>query len=579
MRTTVPSSQIKDGAILDEDVAAGAAIAGTKINPSFGAQNISTTGTLGAGATTLSGDITLNNKAVKFNTNSQLTAIQGNAAASASVTYSLPVNAGANGQALITDGSGGLTWGTIATGTVFPLQAPAGSAAAASYAFSGFAGTGMYSTGVGALALSTAGTQRLAIDSSGYVMIGGASAFARLSVADSLSVRHATSSAQLFVEAMTAGSPYIVLRYSGGALATIMSDTTDNNKLKILAGGNNSITATTDGKVGILNTAPSYALDVTGDANVSGAYRIDGNVFLSNLSNANSVSLGNGAGLSASGANNIFIGGQAGAVVTTGFANTIVGGNAGHSIVGGSGNTVMGAGALGSNVSGTNNTVIGVSAGSSATAGYNCLIGYQAGTTLSTGTYNTCIGTGAGSTMIDTGSNNIVIGSGSPVIDVPASGTSNYLNIGNVIKGDMSTGHVNLTGDVTWVAPTVDHDAKGIIITGQAAVALVPGDVCYFNTSLQYAKAMANSSTTLPAVVICIDTIAANGTGRFLVAGMYKDASLGYTRGQPVYVSPTVAGLLSTIKPSTAGQFVEILGWAISSDTVMFNPNLMLVGL
>jgi hypothetical protein len=39
--------------IVDADVAAGAAIAGSKVTPAFGAQNISTSGTLGAGAATL----------------------------------------------------------------------------------------------------------------------------------------------------------------------------------------------------------------------------------------------------------------------------------------------------------------------------------------------------------------------------------------------------------------------------------------------------------------------------------------------------------------------------------------------
>jgi len=42
---------IKDGAIVDADVSASAAIAGVKINPDFGSQNIFTTGKVGIGAT------------------------------------------------------------------------------------------------------------------------------------------------------------------------------------------------------------------------------------------------------------------------------------------------------------------------------------------------------------------------------------------------------------------------------------------------------------------------------------------------------------------------------------------------
>jgi hypothetical protein len=56
---TVASANLVDGTIVDADVSASAAIAGTKVAPDFGSQNIVTTGTLGAGATTLAGNLTL----------------------------------------------------------------------------------------------------------------------------------------------------------------------------------------------------------------------------------------------------------------------------------------------------------------------------------------------------------------------------------------------------------------------------------------------------------------------------------------------------------------------------------------
>ena len=48
----VTSAKIADGAIVDADVSPSAAIAGSKINPDFGAQNIQTTGTLTIGGGT-----------------------------------------------------------------------------------------------------------------------------------------------------------------------------------------------------------------------------------------------------------------------------------------------------------------------------------------------------------------------------------------------------------------------------------------------------------------------------------------------------------------------------------------------
>jgi hypothetical protein len=57
----IVGSKLADGAINNDKVASDAAIAGTKVAPNFGDQNIVTTGTLGAGATTLAGALTLGN--------------------------------------------------------------------------------------------------------------------------------------------------------------------------------------------------------------------------------------------------------------------------------------------------------------------------------------------------------------------------------------------------------------------------------------------------------------------------------------------------------------------------------------
>ena len=55
----VTSAKIEDGTIVNADVNASAAIAGTKISPNFGSQAVVTTGTLASGATTVTGNITV----------------------------------------------------------------------------------------------------------------------------------------------------------------------------------------------------------------------------------------------------------------------------------------------------------------------------------------------------------------------------------------------------------------------------------------------------------------------------------------------------------------------------------------
>ncbi len=56
---TVASANIVDGTIVNADVNASAAIAGTKVTPAFGSQNLSTTGTAATGALTVTGNITV----------------------------------------------------------------------------------------------------------------------------------------------------------------------------------------------------------------------------------------------------------------------------------------------------------------------------------------------------------------------------------------------------------------------------------------------------------------------------------------------------------------------------------------
>tara|TARA_R100000654_G_scaffold25735_1_gene49253 strand:- start:101 stop:1402 length:1302 start_codon:yes stop_codon:yes gene_type:complete len=54
---TVASANIVDGSIVNADVNASAAIAGTKVAPAFGSQNLSTSGTAATGALTVTGNI------------------------------------------------------------------------------------------------------------------------------------------------------------------------------------------------------------------------------------------------------------------------------------------------------------------------------------------------------------------------------------------------------------------------------------------------------------------------------------------------------------------------------------------
>lgn len=220
---TMPNANVDLGNLTNSNIAAAAAIAGTKISPNFGSQNVSTTGTLAgsnfsgsssgtntgdqtnisgtAGNITASSNSTLTTLSALSLPGSQVTGnISGNAA---NVTGTVAIANGGTGQttaaaaynalspmtttgdleyesatnvasrlAIGTAGqvltvSGGLpVWMTPGGGTSFPLLAPNDTAGAPSYSFTNSTTTGVYRFAADSLGFSTNGVSAGHIDSS-----------------------------------------------------------------------------------------------------------------------------------------------------------------------------------------------------------------------------------------------------------------------------------------------------------------------------------------------------------------------------------------------------------------------------
>ena len=230
------------------------------------------------------------------------------------------------------------------------------------------------------------------------------------------------------------------------------------------------------GRVGIGTDAPTRTLDVTGIINTSQHYEIAGTTVLAVLPvGAGGLGVGLDAGRLSTGVDNTFVGYHSGYATTTGLNNTCLGSGTCQTNVTASYNTMLGyqAGSLttgaentfvgyaaGQSGVGANNVYVGRSAGQSQTSsnnnvgiGYlalngsgsssqNTAVGYYAGNVVTTGAGNTLIGDRAGANLT-TGSNNIILGA---QINTPAVGTSNYLNIGNLITGTVGSSSVTVQG-------------------------------------------------------------------------------------------------------------------------------------
>lgn len=121
----------------------------------------------------------------------------------------------------------------------------------------------------------------------------------------------------------------------------------------------------------------------------------------------------------------------------------------------------------------------------------------------------------------------------------------------------------------------------GITCYGQAYHELAQWDVCYRNAAGKWAKALATLTTTMPAIVMATAAMSADGYGIFLLYGFVRDDgwagwTIGHTTGL-LYVSRATAGLMTQTLPALAGEQVQVLGSAIASKIILWNPSYELV--
>ncbi|MCA4894676.1 MAG: hypothetical protein ING84_06675 [Cytophagales bacterium] len=244
---TFGSAQITDGTIADADVNASAAIAGSKINPNFGTQAISTTGTLTTGTA----------GAFAVNATGNITKIN-------NVTTSFPSAQGAASTVLTNNGSGTLTWATPPTG--WGLTGNAGTNPATNFIGTTDAQPLRFATGVG-------GVERMRIDATGNIGIGTTTPISKLNVSlgqwdlvnseGDFSIGDGTHRLKMGVSGGGGGAGDAYIASQGGTNRLFLgnSNSLANSQTLTLVGGN----------VGIANTNPTEKLDITGNLKFSGA--------------------------------------------------------------------------------------------------------------------------------------------------------------------------------------------------------------------------------------------------------------------------------------------------------------------
>jgi len=119
------------------------------------------------------------------------------------------------------------------------------------------------------------------------------------------------------------------------------------------------------------------------------------------------------------------------------------------------------------------------------------------------------------------------------------------------------------------------NNVSGITATFTAGEDVLRGAVCYFKAGdSKMWHADANLTALMPVVAMAAADILEDAAGLFLLQGFCHDADSFPTwdiTGR-LYVSGT-PGVPTQTAPSSDGDFVQDLGWAVSADAVYFNPS------
>jgi len=125
--------------------------------------------------------------------------------------------------------------------------------------------------------------------------------------------------------------------------------------------------------------------------------------------------------------------------------------------------------------------------------------------------------------------------------------------------------------------PTVDHSSTGLKSTLVAAANVAFGDVCYIASTGKATLVDADAIASSSGLVMADAAILANASGNWLFQGIVRDDTWNWTVGGLIYitVTGTTGNTLSQTPPTGTDDVVQIVGVALSADTMYFNPQLV----
>ena len=128
-----------------------------------------------------------------------------------------------------------------------------------------------------------------------------------------------------------------------------------------------------------------------------------------------------------------------------------------------------------------------------------------------------------------------------------------------------------------------DETVSGITATFTAGEDLVRGEVVYFKAGdSKMWKAVASAAGTMPVAAMAAADISADAAGKFLLYGFLADNGTfpAYTVGGDLYApeaETSSENVPEQAAPDSDGDFVQVLGYAVTANSVFFDPDQTIV--
>ena len=152
-----------------------------------------------------------------------------------------------------------------------------------------------------------------------------------------------------------------------------------------------------------------------------------------------------------------------------------------------------------------------------------------------------------------------------------------------IAGGTVFENAVDFTLDAHLDSSPADETVSGITATFTAGEDLVRGEVVYFKAGdSKMWKAVASAAGTMPVAAMAAADISADATGKFLLFGFLADNGTfpAYTVGGDLYApeaETSSQNVPEQTAPDTDGDFVQVVGYAVTANSVFFNPDQTIV--